>query len=157
MDSDSRSIGHSWPQRIGRVLLGAFLTFTGTAHLTFAREDFRAQVPPWLPIDVDVVVVASGVVEVALGLALIFLPRWRVLVGGVVALFFVAILPGNIAQFVEGRDAFGLDTDLARGIRLLFQPLLVVWALWSTGAWAWWRARRKSRRADAAPGRPDAA
>ncbi|MDE0545199.1 hypothetical protein [Microbacterium sp. C7(2022)] len=141
----------TWPRRIARGLLGAFLAFAGAAHLTFAREDFRAQVPPWLPLDIDLVVVASGVVEIALGLALLFLGRWRVPVGWIVALFFFAVFPGNIAQFVEARDAFGLDSDLARGIRLLFQPLLVVWALWSTGAWADWRARRRARAGDATP------
>ncbi|MCM3503127.1 hypothetical protein M3667_14740 [Microbacterium sp. P26] len=135
----------SFPRTFARWLLGAALVFTGTAHLTFARDDFVAQVPSWLPLPVDVTVVASGIVEIALGLALIFLGRWRVAVGWLVAAFFVAIFPGNIEQFVRGTDAFGLDTDLARGIRLLFQPLLVVWALWSTGAWKAWRARRRAR------------
>lgn len=117
-----------------RVLLGVFLLIAGISHLTWEREEFRAQVPSWLPLDVDLVVIVSGVVEIALGAALLLLARERVLVGLVVAVFFVAIFPGNIAQFVERRDAFGLDTDLARGIRLLFQPVLVLWALWSTGA-----------------------
>ncbi len=125
-----------------RVLLGAFLIFTGVGHLTFARDDFVAQVPQWLPLPVDVVVVASGIVEITLGLALIVLVRYRVAVGWIVAAFFVAIFPGNIEQFVRGTDAFGLNTDLARGIRLLFQPLLVIWALWSTDAWKAWRERR---------------
>jgi uncharacterized membrane protein len=127
---------------IGRWMLAAGLIFAGTAHLTFAREEFVAQVPQWLPLPADLVVVASGVVEIALGLALLFLTRWRVAVGWITAAFFVAIFPGNIEQFVSGTDAFGLDSDLARGIRLLFQPLLVVWALWSTGAWKAWRERR---------------
>lgn len=134
----------SLPRTLARWLLGAALVFAGTGHLTFARESFRAQVPAWLPLPVDVVVVASGVVEIALGLALIFLSRWRVPVGWIVAAFFVAVFPGNIEQFVRGTDAFGLDTDLARGIRLLFQPLLVIWALWSTGAWKAWRSRPRS-------------
>lgn len=134
----------SLPRTLARWLLGAALVFTGTAHLTFAREAFVAQVPSWLPLPVDVTVVASGVVEIALGLALLVLRRWRVAVGWIVAAFFVAIFPGNVEQFVRGTDAFGLDTDLARGIRLLFQPLLVIWALWSTGAWRAWRTRRRA-------------
>ncbi|WP_144783866.1 hypothetical protein [Microbacterium sp. BH-3-3-3] len=135
----------SLPRTLARWLLGAALVFTGTAHLTFARDAFVAQVPAWLPLPVDVTVVASGVVEIALGLALLVLGRRRVAVGWIVAAFFVAIFPGNIEQFVRGTDAFGLDTDLARGIRLLFQPLLVIWALWSTGAWKAWRTRRRAR------------
>ena len=119
-----------------RIVLGVFLLLAGISHLTWEREEFRAQVPSWLPLDVDFVVVVSGLVEIALGLALLALVRHRPLVGLATAAFFVAIFPGNIAQFVEQRDAFGLDTDLARGVRLLFQPVLVLWALWSTGAWA---------------------
>ena len=117
-----------------RILLGAALVFAGTGHLTFARSEFTAQVPPWLPLDPDFVVLASGFVEITLGCALIFLRSRRKAVGVLTALFFIAIFPGNIAQFLEHRDAFGLNTDQARAIRLLFQPLLVLWALWSTGA-----------------------
>lgn len=130
------------PKTIGRLVLGAFLTFAGLSHLFWAREDFRAQVPTWVPLDADFVVLASGVVEVVLGLSLIFLTRYRVVVGWIVAAFFVAVFPGNISQYVTGTDAFGLDSDAARATRLVFQPLLVAWALWCTGAWATWRARR---------------
>lgn len=136
-----RSVGRT----IARWLLGAALIFAGTMHLTVARAEFQAQVPEWLPLDADFVVVASGIVEIALGLGLIVLRKYRVIVGWLTAAFFVAIFPGNISQFITGTDAFGLDTDLARGIRLLFQPLLVLWALWCTGAWRAfieWRARR---------------
>lgn len=129
---------------LARRLLGVALTFTGVGHLTFARDAFVAQVPQWLPLPTDIVVVASGVVEIALGLALIVLSKHRVAVGWITAAFFVAIFPGNIEQFVRGTDAFGLDSDLSRGIRLLFQPLLVLWALWSTGAWKAWRDHRTS-------------
>ena len=129
---------------VARLLLGLFLLFAGTAHLTFARAEFQAQVPPWLPLDVDLVVVLSGLVELGLGLALILAPRrHRPLVGWVTAAFFVAVFPGNLAQWLEGRDAFGLDTDQARLVRLFFQPVLIAWALWSTGAWRAWRERRR--------------
>lgn len=128
---------------LARWLLGAFLVFAGVGHLTFARESFVAQVPQWLPLPVDLVVVASGVVEIALGLSLILLGRYRVAVGWIAAVFFVVVFPGNVEQFIRGTDAFGLDSDLARGIRLVFQPILVLWALWSTGAWRAWRQRRE--------------
>jgi uncharacterized membrane protein len=95
--------------------------------------EFQAQVPTWLPFSPDFVVLASGVVEISLGLALISLQRRRE-VGIATALFFIAIFPGNISQYVNHIDAFGLDSDRARTIRLLFQPLLVLWALWSTTA-----------------------
>lgn len=132
----------SLPRSIARLILGAFLIFAGVSHLSFARTAFYAQVPPWLPLNADFVVIASGVVEIALGASLLLLTRWRVPVGWVVAIFFVLVFPGNISQFVTHADGFGLDSDLARGIRLLFQPLLVIWALWCTGAWAAFRNRR---------------
>jgi uncharacterized membrane protein len=116
-----------------QILLGATLIYTGTLHLTTSRMEFQAQVPPWVPFSPDFVVLASGVVEIALGLSLLSLQKRRE-VGIATALFFIAIFPGNISQFVNEIDAFGLDSDRARAIRLLFQPLLVLWALWSTTA-----------------------
>lgn len=122
-------------QTLGRLALGAVMVLAGIGHLTFARAEFQAQVPTWVPVPADVVVVGSGVVEIALGAAMIALPRRRAVVGLLLAAFFVAIFPGNIAQWVHHRDAFGLNSDGARLVRLFFQPVLVGWALWSTGAW----------------------
>ena len=119
-------------RKMAQILLGATLLYTGTLHLTTRRAEFQAQVPTWLPLSPDFVVIASGFVEIALGFALISLRRRRE-VGVATALFFLAIFPGNINQYVNGIDAFGLDTDRARAIRLLFQPILVLWALWSAG------------------------
>ena len=135
-------------RRIGRIALGASLVMAGIGHLTFAREDFQAQVPDWQPFDADFVVVASGVVEIALGGALILARKYRRHVGWVAAAFFIAIYPGNISQLVNQVDSLGLDTDLKRWIRMPFQPVLVLWALWSTGAWRAWRASRRNRQRD---------
>ena len=128
-------------RHIARTLLGAALTYAGITHLTTSRTEFQAQVPTILASQADFVVIASGVVEILLGLSLIFLFKYRTRIGWITAAFFVAIFPGNISQYVNGIDAFGLDTDQARLTRLFFQPLLVLWALWSTGAW-------KSRKSD---------
>jgi uncharacterized membrane protein len=130
-------------QRMSQVVLGVALAYAGIGHLTTNRTEFQAQVPTIFKSVADFVVLASGVVEIVLGLSLIFLWRYRVSVGWVVAAFFVAIFPGNISQYVNQVDAFGLDSDRARFIRLFFQPLLVIWALWSTGAW---HDRRKSKK-----------
>ena len=116
------------------MALGAALVFAGIGHLTFLRQEFQAQVPVWLPLDPDFVVVASGVVEITLGLGLLSAGRIAAYFGIAAAIFFIAIFPGNINQYVEGIDAFGLSTDEARLTRLFFQPLLVIWALWSTSA-----------------------
>ncbi len=145
MNSKNKNLGAEQPsrgqktsrtvQKAARILLGAFLIFTGTSHLTVARAEFLAQVPTWLPVNGDLIVVLSGIAEIGLGLALIFLFKQRVLVGLAAAAFFVLIFPGNISQYVNRIDAFGLNTDQARFTRLFFQPVLVAWALWATGAW----------------------
>ena len=123
-------------RHIARYLLGAALIYAGIGHFTFSRIAFQAQVPPWLPLDPDFVVLSSGAVEIALGLGLIFISRYRKQIGWLTAAFFLAIFPGNISQYLTQTDAFGLNTDEARAIRLLFQPLLMLWALWATEAWS---------------------
>jgi uncharacterized membrane protein len=119
-------------RKLLQVLLGLTLCYTGTLHLTSKRSEFQAQVPSWLPLDSDFVVIASGIVEILLGIALITLWKFRKQVGIATATFFLLIFPGNVWQYLDGIDAFGLDTDTERGVRLLFQPVLVLWALWST-------------------------
>ena len=119
-------------QHVARVLLGLAMTAAGVLHFT-RREEFLAQVPSWFPVDAELTVLASGVVEIVLGVAFVVLPRHRRTVGLVLAVFLVAVLPGNVAQYVEGNDAFGLDTDRSRLVRLFFQPLLVLWALYGGG------------------------
>ena len=117
-----------------RLILAGAMIFAGLSHLFWGREEFQAQVPKSVPMDSDGVVMASGGVEIVLGAGLALLNRDRVLVGRLLAAFFVAVFPGNIAQFVNKRDGFGLDSDAKRFVRLLFQPVLVAWALWSTAA-----------------------
>ena len=119
-------------RKLLQVLLGLTLCYTGVLHLTSKRSEFQAQVPSWLPLDPDFVVIASGIVEILLGIALITLWKFRKQVGIATAIFFLLIFPGNVWQYLDGIDAFGLDTDTERGVRLLFQPVLVLWALWST-------------------------
>jgi uncharacterized membrane protein len=126
-----------------QITLGAALTYAGITHLTTSRTEFQAQVPTILQSQADFVVIASGVVEIILGLSLILLFKYRTYIGWITAAFFIAIFPGNISQYINGTDAFGLDTDQARLTRLFFQPLLVIWALWSTGAWKSYRAKKK--------------
>lgn len=123
-------------QNIFRILLALFMVYAGISHLSFNRIDFQAQVPDWVPLSKDLVVILSGIVEIVLGLGLALWKNKRIEFGWALAIFFVLIFPGNISQYVEGRDAFGtLDSDRARLIRLFFQPVLIAWALWSSGAW----------------------
>jgi uncharacterized membrane protein len=136
---------------IARWVLGATLALAGITHLTTKRLEFQAQVPDWVGLDKNLVVVVSGLVEVALGVALLVARRQRPMVGLVAGVFFIAIFPGNISQYIDGHDAFGLDSDGARLARLFFQPVLVAWAWWCTGAVPLLRGlvasvRRSSRR-----------
>lgn len=117
-----------------RIALGAFMLLAGIGHLTYARETFQAQVPDWIPLSKDFVVLASGVVEILFGLAMIFYTQQKEYVGLALAIFFVLVFPGNISQYVEHRDGFGLDTDTKRLVRLFFQPVLIFFALYATDA-----------------------
>ena len=128
-------------QDVFRILLAVFMVFAGISHLAFNRIEFQAQVPDWIPLSKDLVVILSGIVEIALGLGLAFWKDKRIHFGWVLALFFMLVFPGNIAQYLDGKDAFGLDSDSARLIRLFFQPVLIAWALWSSGAWTAWRKK----------------
>ncbi|MDR6764486.1 putative membrane protein [Flavobacterium sp. 2755] len=128
-------------QNFFRVLLGLFMITAAIGHFTFQRADFQAQVPNWVPLDKDLVVVLSGVVEIALGLSMLFLTRYKVFTGIALAVFYILVFPGNIAQYLNQTPAFGLDTDQARLIRLFFQPVLIFLALWSTGAIGYFRRK----------------
>jgi len=123
-------------RKLPQMVLGLALAYAGIGHLTTSRQEFQAQVPTLFKDYADFVVLSSGVVEIALGVGLIALWKYRVQIGWLVAAFFVAIFWGNISQYINGVDAFGLNSDSARLIRLFFQPLLVIWALGSTGAWS---------------------
>lgn len=139
-----RNIQTNILQNILRIALGLFMIFTATGHLTFLRNEFQAQVPGWVPLDKDLVVVLSGIVELLLGFGMIFLTKFKIEFGIALTIFYVLVFPGNIAQYVNGTDAFGLDSDQKRLIRLFFQPLLIVWALWSAGVLKWLRLKRKT-------------
>lgn len=127
-------------QNIFRILLTLFMIYAGFSHLTFKRIDFQSQVPDWIPISKDLVVILSGIVEMALGIGLSFWKTERIRLGWALAIFFILVFPGNIAQYMDSKDAFGLlNSDRARLIRLFFQPILILWALWSTGVFKLYR------------------
>ncbi|MBD0401991.1 hypothetical protein [Flammeovirga sp. EKP202] len=135
-------------QNVFRVLLGLAMLYAGIGHMTFRRIAFQAQVPTWLTTDesfIDFVVLASGVVEIAFALLIIYGRNFKVQTGIALGIFFILIFPGNINQYVNHIDSFGLNTDTKRFVRLLFQPLLVVWALWSSGGWKYLKERKSTQ------------
>ena len=129
-------------QNVFRIILGLFMLLAAIGHLSFQRAEFQSQVPDWVPMNKDLVVILSGIVEGAFGLAMLLYKSKRVWVGIALAVFFILIFPGNIGQYLNKIDAFGLDTASARLTRLFFQPLLVLWALWSTGAISFLRGKK---------------
>ncbi|UII21488.1 DoxX family protein [Fulvivirga ligni] len=129
-------------QKVLRIILGLFMILAAIGHMTFQREEFQAQVPQWVPLSKDLVVILSGVAELMLGVAMVFITRYKVWAGLALAIFYVLIFPGNIAQYTNGIDAFGLDTDKKRLIRLFFQPVLILWALWSAGVLKVWFSKK---------------
>jgi len=132
--NDPHPMDETDAQKVARLLLGSAMTFAGVSHLTFERKEFQAQVPSWIPMDKDTVVLLSGLVEIAMGSSLLLLPKQKEKLGWILSAFFVAVFPGNVAQYTERRNAFGLDTDQKRFSRLFFQPFLIGWALWATNA-----------------------
>ncbi len=140
--SEMENIEITNTQKFVRILLGIFMITAAIGHFTFQRNDFQAQVPNWVPVDKDLVVILSGIVELVLGLTLIFLTRYKVKVGIFLAIFYVLVFPGNIAQYLNGTSALGLDTDLSRLIRLFFQPVLIFLTLWSTGAITYFKSSK---------------
>tara|TARA_B110000027_G_C16048223_1_gene268713 strand:+ start:436 stop:870 length:435 start_codon:yes stop_codon:yes gene_type:complete len=141
------NIKTSITQNAFRFILAIFITYAGFSHLTSNRIDFQAQVPDWLPLSKDLVVVLSGFVEIVLGLGLAFWKKERVRFGWALAIFFILVFPGNIAQYLDSKDAFAgvLDSDRARLRRLFYQPILIAWSLWSTGAWKAWKDSKNSK------------
>lgn len=140
-----RAIKTSLIQNVMRMVLGFVMIFAAFGHFTFQRIDFQAQVPDWMPLNKDLVVILSGLVEVLLGLGMVFWTKQKLRIGVALATFFLLIFPGNIAQYLNGTDAFGLNSDQARLIRLFFQPLLIIWALWCTGVFRYLRDRNTAR------------
>ena len=124
-------------QNIFRILLGLIMLYIGIAHLSFRRIEFQAQVPTWLTTDeglMDLVVLISGYIEIAFGILMIVGNKLKLKTGIALGIFYILILPGNINQYINEIDSLRLDSDNKRLIRLFFQPLLVLWAFWSTGA-----------------------
>ena len=137
MESNIKLMKTTIIQNIFRILLGLIILYTGIAHLSFRTIEFQAQVPTWLTTDkglMDLVVLISGYVEIAFGILMILGGKLKVKTGIALGVFYILIFPGNINQYINEIDSLRLDSDNKRLIRLFFQPLLVLWAFWSTGA-----------------------
>ena len=123
--------GRSLRYAARRGLAAGFL-FTGVSHLAMP-DSFLVYFPAWVPFP-EAIVAATGLVEVAGGLAL-FARRWRRPAGRALAAYLVLVFPANVYAAVAGVDETlpGLvDAAWYPWARLPFQALFVWWALWST-------------------------
>jgi uncharacterized membrane protein len=115
---------------LGRWVLAGFLAFAGVAHFV-TTDTFLLLIPPWMPAGTAIVWI-TGALEVGFAIALVVgrAGTQRHRVGWGLAAFLVVVFAGNVYQAVAGVDVFGLDTDAERWGRLVFQPVLIAWALW---------------------------
>jgi uncharacterized membrane protein len=124
-------------QNILRVTLGLIMIYIGIAHLSFRRIEFQAQVPRWLTSDesfVDMIVLISGYIEIIFGVLMVWGGKFKAKTGLVLGVFYVLVFPGNINQYIHEIDGLRMYSNNERFLRLLFQPVLIFWALWSTNA-----------------------
>ena len=146
MESNIKLMKTTIIQNIFRVLLGSIMLYIGIAHLSFRRIEFQAQVPTWLTTNegmMDLIVLISGYIEIAFGVLMILGGKLKVKTGIALGIFYILIFPGNINQYINEIDSLRLDSDNKRLIRLFFQPLLVLWAFWSTGALKYLKLKSK--------------
>jgi uncharacterized membrane protein len=110
--------------------LAVAMVFAGVSHLLMPTP-FVQHLPEWVP-GRDPLVALTGVLEIALGVALVYSKQRRSLAGLAVAAFLVAVFPANVYVAVAAVDVEGQPGGAYPWIRLPFQALFIAWALWST-------------------------
>jgi uncharacterized membrane protein len=124
-----------------RWLMAAFYIAAGTGHL-IRPEAFLPIVPDFVPLPRETILI-TGLCELAGAVALLT-PRLRKLAGIMLALYALGVWPANIKHALEGIDLPPIpDTWWYHGPRLAFQPVLMWWALFCSGAIDWpWRRKK---------------
>ncbi len=88
-------------------------------------------IPKFLPYP-GFIVYFTGIIEVILAIGLIS-HRSRRLSGILIALFFIAVFPANVVKMMGDIEIQGtFNSPVMSWIRLLFQPIFIVWALYSS-------------------------
>ncbi len=119
-----------------RWVLALFYLAAGIIHLR-SPHDFIAITPHWVP-DAPLVIALTGMAEIAGALALMVVPRLRQAAGVGLALYAICVFPANINQAIHDIPIGGQHLSWwYHGPRLLFQPVLVWWALWAGGVIEW--------------------
>lgn len=123
-----------------RWVLAAFYAAAGVAHLV-VPEKLLAITPSWVPFPSQVIFI-TGICEILGAVALVTRPlRWWA--GIAFALYAVCVWPANFKHAIEGIDLPYIASNwLYHGPRLVFQPVLVWWALYCSGVidWPWRRS-----------------
>lgn len=115
-----------------RIALALGMAVAGVSHLTNPLP-FIQHLPPWVP-ERSLIVFASGLVEIAAGVALLGPGRLRPLIGVALAAYLVAVFPGNVYVAVAGVDVVGQPGGIYPWLRLPLQAAFIGLALWSTRA-----------------------
>lgn len=93
------------------------------------RHFYVAIMPPYIPVHAAMVAL-SGVAEIILGLALIPV-KTRKWAAHLIALMLIIFIPVHIFMLQQAYTVENYSTTIvAAWIRLLLQPLLIIWVLW---------------------------
>jgi uncharacterized membrane protein len=122
----------SGPRTWARVGIGAAFVVAGVAHLV-APAPFEQHLPTWIPA-ATALVVLSGLVEIALGVALVMAHREPVHIGWGTAAYLIVVWPANVFVAVAGVDVDGQPGGVYPWVRVPLQVLFIAWALWATAA-----------------------
>jgi uncharacterized membrane protein len=119
-----------------RFLLALIYLLAGLAHLR-VPAGFVQITPAWVPVP-ELVVLLTGLCEIAGAVALAFIPHLRRAAGIALAAYAVFVFPANINHALNDIAIGGVDLSWwYHGPRLLLQPVAVWWALWASGVTDW--------------------
>jgi len=124
-----------------RWILAAFYSAAGIAHLV-VPEKLLAITPSWVPFAAQVIFV-TGLCELAGSVALVTKPlRWWA--GVAMAAYALCVWPANLKHAVDGIELpYVTNSWFYHGPRLVFQPVIIWWALYCSGVIDWPWPRRK--------------
>jgi uncharacterized membrane protein len=112
----------------GNIAMCLMLLFTAIGHFKFT-DGMMLMIPEFIP-EKRIIVYGTGVLEIVLGLALLF-PNLRYAAGIILILFFIMVLPANIFAALRHVDyetaAFTGNGTSYLWFRVPMQLLLIIW------------------------------
>lgn len=143
-DQDSMTKPTSPVRLVLRWVLGLIYLVAGIVHLR-SPGGFITITPHWVP-DIPLVIMLTGIAEIAGAVALLLVPRLRKAAGIGLALYAICVFPANINQAINDIPLSGHHFSWwYHGPRLLFQPVAVWWALWVGNVIDWPFTRKEDK------------